>query len=120
MSFLGNLIWFIFGGFFEAVGWWIAGILWCLSIIGIPVGKQCFKMARLQLAPFGKEVVNKGNGPLGLVANIIWVLFFGWELALMNIISALIFTITIIGIPFARQNMKLARVSLMPFGKEIR
>jgi uncharacterized membrane protein YccF (DUF307 family) len=120
MSFLGNVIWFIFGGFLEAIGWWIAGILWFISIIGIPVGKQCFKMARLQLAPFGKEVVSKGSNPLGMIANIIWVIFFGWELFLVNLISALFFAITIIGIPFAKQNLKLAAVSLMPFGKEIK
>lgn len=120
MSFIGNLIWFIFGGFFEAIGWFMAGILWCISIIGIPVGKQCFKMARLQLAPFGKEVVDNGTGPLGLIANIIWIVFFGWELALMNIAAALFFALTIIGIPFAGQSLKLARVSFMPFGKEIR
>ncbi len=120
MSLIGNIIWIIFGGFFEAFAWFFAGILWCISIIGIPVGKQCFKMARLQLAPFGKEVVDNGTGPLGLIANIIWIIFFGWELALMNIVSALIFTITIIGIPFAKQSLKLARVSFMPFGKKIR
>ncbi|MFW5976693.1 MAG: YccF domain-containing protein, partial [Bacillota bacterium] len=119
MTLLGNIIWFIFGGFFEALGWWFFGILWYISIIGIPVGRQCFKMARLQLAPFGKEVVDRGSSPLGLIANIIWVIFFGWELALANLISAAIFAITIIGIPFAKQSLKLALVSFMPFGKEI-
>ena len=119
MSFLGNIIWFIFGGFLEALGWWFAGILWYISIIGIPVGKQCFKMAQLRLAPFGKEVVDEGSNPLGMIANIIWVIFFGWELALINFLSALFFAITIIGIPFAKQNLKLALVSFMPFGKKI-
>ena len=120
MSFLGNVIWFIFGGLVESIGWLIAGIIWSITIIGIPVGKQCFKMAKLQLAPFGKEVVDKGSSSLGMIANIIWVIFFGWELALINLVSALFFAITIIGIPFAKQNIKLAKVSFMPFGKDVR
>ena len=120
MSLLGNIIWIIFGGFFEALGWLIAGIFWSITIIGIPYGKQCFKMAKLQLAPFGKEVEDNGTTALGFIANLIWLILFGWELALINLISALFFTITIIGIPFAKQNLKLAKLSLMPFGKRIR
>ena len=120
MSLLGNIIWFIFGGFIEALGWWFAGILWFISIIGIPVGKQCFKLARMQLAPFGKEIVEKKSSSLGFIANIIWLIFFGWELAVLNLTSAIFFAITIIGLPFAKQSLKLARISLMPFGKEIK
>mgnify|MGYP006286236851 CR=1 FL=1 len=120
MSLIGNIIWFIFGGLFEAIGWWIAGILWSITIIGIPVGKQCFKMAKMQLAPFGKEVIEKENSSIGLIANIVWVIIFGWEIALINLTSALIFVVTIIGIPFAKQSLKLAYLSLMPFGKDIR
>ncbi len=120
MSLIGNIIWFIFGGFIQSIGWLLAGIIWSITIIGIPVGKQCFKMAKLQLAPFGKEVVDEGSSSLGMIANIIWVLLFGWEIALANLVSALIFAITIVGIPFAKQNFKLAKVSLMPFGKEVR
>ena len=120
MTLLGNIIWFIFGGLIEAIGWWIFGIISYLTIIGIPVGKQCFKMAKMQLAPFGKEIVEKDDSTIGLIANIIWIIIFGWELALANLISALIFGITIIGIPFAKQSLKLAYLSLMPFGKDIR
>ena len=120
MTLIGNIIWIIFGGLIEAIGWLFAGIIWSITIIGIPVGKQCFKMAKLQLAPFGKEVVDNGSSSFGMIANIIWIIFFGWELALVNLISALFFTITIIGIPFAKQNLKLAKVSFMPFGKDIR
>ena len=120
MSLIGNIIWIIFGGFIEAIGWLIAGIIWSITIIGLPVGKQCFKMAKLQLAPFGKEIVDEGTSSLGMLANIIWIIFFGWEIALVNLISALFFAITIIGIPFAKQNLKLAKVSLMPFGKEVK
>ncbi len=119
MSIIGNIIWLIFGGLIEAIGWFIFGIIWSITIIGIPYGIQCFKMAKLQLLPFGREVVDEGTTTLGFIANIIWIIFFGWELALLNLISALFFTITIIGIPFAKQNLKLAKLSLMPFGKRI-
>lgn len=119
MTLLGNIIWFVFGGFIEAVLWVFFGIIWSITIIGIPVGKQCFKMAKMQIAPFGKEVVEKKRSSLGMIANIIWIIFFGWELALVNLISALIFAVTIIGIPFAKQSLKLAYLSLMPFGKDI-
>ena len=75
MSCLGNIIWFIFGGFFGALGWICTGILWCISIIGIPVGLQCFKMARLQFAPFGKEVVTISDSGGNLILNILWIIF---------------------------------------------
>lgn len=119
LSLIGNIIWIIFGGLFEAIGWVIAGIILSITIIGIPFGLQCFKIAGVQLAPFGKEIVNINNNGTNLIMNIIWIIFFGWEIALMNLISALIFAITIIGLPFAKQNLKLAKVSLFPFGKEV-
>lgn len=119
MSVIGNLIWIIFGGLVGAIGWVIAGIICCITIVGIPFGKQCFKLANLQLEPFGKEVVNSRGTAVGVVGNILWIIFLGWELALANLISACIFGITIVGIPFAIQSLKLAKLSLMPFGKEI-
>ena len=76
-------------------------------------------MAKMQLAPFGKKIVEKDRSSIGLIANIIWIVVFGWELAVINLVSALIFGITIIGIPFAKQSLKLAYLSLMPFGKDI-
>ena len=119
MSLLGNIIWFIFGGFIQAIGWYLAGIICYITIIGIPAGRQCFKLAKLQLAPFGKKVINKNKSSLGLVANIIWLIFLGWELFIVNLLAVLFFTITIIGIPFAAQSWKLAKISLFPFGKDI-
>lgn len=119
MKLLGNIIWFVFGGLIEAILWTFFGLVWSITIIGIPVGKQCFKMAEMQLAPFGKKVVEKSNSSINLIANIIWILFFGWELAIVNLISAGLFAITIIGIPFAKQSLKLAYLSLVPFGKDI-
>lgn len=120
MGCLGNIIWFIFGGFINALGWFLIGLLWCITIIGIPVGLQCFKMAQLQLAPFGKEVVTVNSGTGNLLLNILWLIFGGVALAVANLISAFLFAITIIGIPFAVQCVKMAKLSLMPFGKEIR
>jgi uncharacterized membrane protein YccF (DUF307 family) len=119
LSLIGNIIWIIFGGLIEAIAWLIAGILLSITIIGIPFGMQCFKIAGVQLAPFGKDIITKSDSGTNLLLNIVWIILFGWEIALMNLISAFIFAITIIGIPFAKQNIKLARVSLFPFGKKI-
>ena len=119
MSCLGNIIWFIFGGFFNALGWFFIGCLWSITIIGIPIGSQCFKMARLQLAPFGKKIVTTNDSSMSLVLNILWIIFGGLELCIANLLSALFLCITIVGITFAVQSLKLAKLSLMPFGKEI-
>ena len=119
MSCLGNLIWMICGGFINALIWCFFGALWCLTIIGIPVGLQCFKLAKLQFATFGKEVVTVNTSGGTFVLNIVWLLFGGLELALVNLVSAILLTVTIVGIPFARQALKLAMLSLMPFGKEV-
>lgn len=120
MSCLGNIVWMIFGGFVAAIGWCLSGLLLCVTIIGIPFGVQCFKMAGLQLAPFGKEVVYDNQMGCGsTVGNLIWILVCGWELALSNLISALLFAITIVGLPFAKQSLKLAQLSLFPFGCHI-
>lgn len=119
LSLIGNIIWIIFGGLIEAVGWVLAGTILSITIIGLPFGIQCFKIAKVQLAPFGKKIVTANDGGTNLIMNIIWIILFGWEIALMNLVSALIFAITIIGLPFAKQNLKLAKVSLFPFGKKI-
>lgn len=118
MRILGNILWFIFGGFVSGLSWVTAGILWCISIIGIPVGLQCFKFAGLAFFPFGKEVVY-GGGSVSLIANIIWLITFGIPMAVGNAVWGLICYITIIGIPFGKQFFKLAKLSLMPFGANI-
>ena len=115
---LGNILWIIFGGFFSALGFWIAGAVWCITIIGIPVGKQCFKISSISLNPFGKEIIDEGGGG-SLLLNILWVIFSGVELALMNAVIGLILCITIIGIPFGKQFFKIASVAFMPFGKKV-
>lgn len=120
MSCLGNILWFIFGGFLNSIGWLLTGVLWCISIIGIPIGIQCFKMARLQLAPFGKEIITTNDSIGNFILNILWLIFGGFVLCIGNIISGILLCITIVGIPFAIQSFKMAKLSLMPFGKEIR
>lgn len=119
MRLIGNLIWFVFGGLIHGLIWALWGILFSITLIGIPVGIQCFKLAGLQLAPFGKRIDYRPTGAVGLLANILWILFCGWELAVANLISAAFFAVTIVGIPFAVQSLKLAQLSLMPFGAEV-
>lgn len=121
MNVLGNLIWIICGGLLAAIAYLIGGLLLCLTIVGIPFGLQCFKLAGLVLAPFGRKVsdTNTRYGCLTLFANIIWLLCGGLFAALNHLIWGIILFITIIGIPFARQHFKLIEVSMMPFGKRI-
>lgn len=118
MNFLGNLIWLIFGGLTGAISWFLAGCLWCITIIGIPIGLQCFKIAGLSLWPFGKQVVYSNSG-MSLIVNIIWLIVSGLPLAIGHFISGLLLCITIIGIPFGRQSFKLAQLALMPFGARV-
>ena len=118
MKTIGNILWFIFGGFFSTIGWLLSGIIWCITIIGIPYGKQCFKYAKLTIWPFKKEV-DYGGGIFSSIANIIWLIFFGWEMAIGYCIVGLIWCITIIGIPFGKQFFKLAKLSLAPFGAKV-
>jgi len=122
MSLLGNLVFFIFGGFLIFLGYVLGGILLCLTIIGIPFGLMCFRLAGSVLAPFGREVVDTEppGGPLTLIMNIIWIILPGLELAIMHLVLALLFAITIIGFPIAVQHMKLVPMALLPFGHVMR
>ena len=118
MRTIGNIFWFIFGGLLGGLAWVFAGCIWCITIIGIPVGLQCFKFATLAFWPFGKEIVY-GNGMFSFLVNLICIIFFGWEMALVNLIVGCIWCITIVGIPFGRQFFKMARLSFMPFGASV-
>lgn len=118
MSCLGNLIWFLVGGFWQGLCWLLAGILWCITIIGIPIGLQCFKFASLAFFPFGKEV-RYGGGAVSTIANFIWLLVSGIPLAIVAVLDGVVLCITIIGIPFGLQCFKMAKLALMPFGAEI-
>lgn len=118
MRFLGNIIWIILGGLFTALGWLILGLLLCITIIGIPFGKQCFKFAKITLMPFGKTIeLNFSKHP---IINAIWAILFGWEMALVYIFSGLALCITIIGIPFGLQAFKFAKLAILPFGAEVK
>jgi len=119
MSILGNLIWFLLGGFIPAILWFFFGLLWSITIIGIPVGIQCFKMAGLQLFPFGKDVSYSSMGAGSLLINILWIVIGGIELAIVNVVIGVLLCVTIIGIPFGLQSFKMAKLSLMPFGAKI-
>ncbi len=121
MNFLGNIIWLIFGGLAAAIGYVFGGFILCLTIIGIPWGLQCFKIAGLVLWPFGKKVIptEHTTGCLSLLFNIIWLIFGGLYTAIVHLVFAFILFITIIGIPFARQHLKLMEISLMPFSRQV-
>ena len=115
-----NILWFILGGFIIAFLYVLGAIVLCITIIGIPFGIQCFKLAALAVAPFGMEIREKDppSGPLAIIMNIIWIILPGLELALIHLFLALVFAITIIGLPFAAQHLKMTRLALLPFGYE--
>jgi uncharacterized membrane protein YccF (DUF307 family) len=123
-----NLLWCLLGGFWMAMGWCFVGAIAFLTIVGIPWAKACFVMGQLSLFPFGHEVVSRkelsgredlGTGPFGLAGNVVWFVLGGFWLALGHLISALVCFVTIIGIPFGLQHLKLARLALAPIGKTI-
>ncbi|WP_313528859.1 YccF domain-containing protein [Anaerotignum sp.] len=120
MSILGNILWLIFGGVFSAIGWFLAGIICCITIIGIPIGLQCFKFAKMVIWPFGTQI-DYGNLNSGsIILNVIWILFCGVELAISSLTMGAICCLTIIGIPFGIQHFKFAGLALLPFGAQIR
>ena len=116
MKTLGNIIWFIFGGLFWAISAFLGGVICCITIIGIPVAKQCFKLASISLNPFGKEIIYEDDGAGSFILNILWFIISGWELAITNFLIGCILCITIIGIPWGKQYFKIAKVALRPFG----
>lgn len=125
---LGNVIWFVCGGVIMGLMWWLFGLLAFISIIGIPWGRACFVMGNFSFFTFGQEAISReeltnevdiGTSPFGLVGNIIWFLLAGIWLAIGHICSAVACFITIIGIPFALQHLKLALISLAPIGKTV-
>lgn len=121
MSTLGNIIWVVFGGFLIFLEYLVAGLLLCLTIIGIPFGLQAIKLAQLALWPFGKriEYMDYAPGCLSTIMNILWLLIGGIWIALSHLVLGIVFAITIIGIPFASQHFKLVGLALTPFGRRI-
>lgn len=119
MRLVGNLLWIILGGFVASFFWALSGFLVCLTIIGIPFGLQCFKIAAFILWPFGRDIEIGQFGGLGLLGNIIWILVLGFWLCLSHLFFGLLLCMTIIGIPFGMQHFKLAKLALLPFGAKI-
>ncbi|MBI3966467.1 MAG: YccF domain-containing protein [Chloroflexi bacterium] len=122
MTLIGNVIWLICGGLLAAIGYVLSGLALCLTIVGIPFGWQTIKLGFATLAPFGKEVVEgpNANSTLRVLFNVVWLVFFGWPLALHHLFWAIVLTLTIVGIPFAKQHVKLIPLSLFPFGRDLR
>nr|WP_317412278.1 YccF domain-containing protein [uncultured Solibaculum sp.] len=118
MGCLGNALWFLLGGIWQGLSWMLVGVVWCITIVGIPIGIQCFKLAGLAFFPFGKDV-QFGGGVGSTLLNILWMIFGGLILAAESAILGCILCITIIGIPFGKQCFKLAKLALMPFGASV-
>ena len=122
MSTVGNILWFFLGGFIISLLYVLGSLVLIITIIGIPFGIETLKMAVFALAPFGREAIpgQRASGCLYLALNILWIIFAGVELAIIHLVLALLFAITIIGIPFAKQHIKMATLALIPFGMDIR
>ena len=121
MNAIGNLLWIILGGFLIFIFYLIGSIILMITIVGIPFGIQTLKMANLALFPFGREAVQtqRSGGCLYIIMNVIWILVAGIEIAITHLVLALLFAITIVGIPFAMQHLKMAYLGLVPFGMDI-
>ena len=120
MRTLLNIIWFVFGGLWLALGYALAGVVFCVLIITIPLGVASFRMARYALWPFGRAVVPKaGAGAGAVILNVVWILLAGWWLAIVHVVTAIAQAITIVGIPLAIANLKMVPISLVPYGKQI-
>lgn len=128
LSLLLNIAWILFGGLWMAAGWVLAAVIMAITIIGLPWARAAFNIAAYTLLPFGQRAVPRdsltnrsdiGTGPFGFLGNLIWLVFAGWWLALGHLITAVLWAITIVGIPFAWAHLKLAGIALWPIGKEI-
>lgn len=128
MRALGNIFWFILGGFFLGLGWYIAGVVMICTIVGIPWARACFVLGGFALWPFGREAIDRqeltgqadaGTGALGVIGNVLWFLLAGIWLAIGHLCSAVACFVTIVGIPFGLQHLKLAGISLAPVGKAV-
>ena len=121
MSFIGNIIWFVFGGFIAFIGYIIGGIALCITIVGIPFGFQVFKLAEVALWPFNKsyELKDWAPGCLSTIMNLIWLIVAGWWIVITHLFFGLLLGITILGIPWAKQHFKLMSLAITPFGRRV-
>ncbi len=122
-SLLLNVLWIVFGGFYMAAAWLIAALIMTVIIVGIPWARAALTIALYTLLPFGQTVVDRktgiGNGPLGFLGNLIWLVLAGWWLALGHLLTAMLLALTVIGLPFAWAHLKLAGLALWPIGKDV-
>lgn len=114
-----NVLWFIFGGWISGTLWLLAGLVLAITVIGLPWTPAAFRMAGFSYAPFGKIAVDRDYGEVSLLLNILWLVFAGWWLALHHIVLAIPLAISVIGIPFAWQHVKLAGLALAPVGRDV-
>ncbi len=128
VMFVLNVLWFVTGGVIAGLAWILAGIIMAITIVGIPWARSCFMLARFSFWPFGYDIIARdklygehdlGTGAFGTLGNVIWFVLAGWWLAVMHITAAIAYAVTIIGIPFAWQHVKLAIASLFPVGKTV-
>jgi uncharacterized membrane protein YccF (DUF307 family) len=126
--FILNVLWFVTGGVLAGLAWCLAGVIMAITIIGLPWARSCFMLARFSFWPFGYDIIARdqlfgrediGTGALGTLGNIVWFVLAGWWLAIGHIMAAIAYAVTIIGIPFAWQHVKLAMASLFPVGKTV-
>ena len=128
MRAIGNLLWLVLGGFWMGLGWWLAGLIMAISVVGLPWARSCFVIGSLCFLPFGREPIDRslltgrndlGTGVLGTLGNILWFVFAGLWLAIGHVMSAIACFASIIGIPFGIVHLKLAGCALAPVGKTI-
>ena len=128
MRAIGNVVWFVFGGLWLGLGWWAAGLLCALTVVGLPWARSCFVIGQFAFLPFGKQAISRaelsgtddvGTGALGMIGNVLWFVLAGFWLAVGHLAAALGCFVTVIGIPFGLQHMKLAVLALAPVGKTV-
>ncbi len=120
MRTVGNILWFVLAGFWLALGYVVAGIVSFLLIITIPFGIASFRLAGYVIWPFGRTVVWKPQaGVWSVIGNVVWVILFGWELALGHLVAGALLCLTIIGIPFGIASWKMVPLALLPLGRSV-
>lgn len=121
MRLLLNVIWLVLSGFWMCLGYWLCGVLWCITVVGIPFGIACFRIGLYALWPFGHELVRRPGTHVGAaIGNVFWVVLSGLWLAIGHLLTGLLLCVTIIGIPLGLANFKMVPVAFAPLGREIR
>jgi uncharacterized membrane protein YccF (DUF307 family) len=120
MRTLGNVLWFVLAGWWLALAYVVAGVLACVLIVTIPFGIASFRLAGYALWPFGRRVVVARDAGLpSVIGNVVWIVLFGWELAVLHVVAGLLLMVTIVGIPFGIASVKLGALALVPLGTRV-